>query len=361
MAITMRILHMIPDIGISNGVMSVILNFAKAMPDDIKFDVVYFSQQDKTRQSDIEALGGRVYKIDPPAPVDLMNGKMNRFFEQHKNEWSALHIHCPHFAVFIAPYAKKAGISKIAVHSHTTAYSLEGNDFRNKMLSLYAKYFVKNKFACSEASGRLWFGDKRFTVINNAVDCSKLRYNPSLRSKVRAAMELTDKFVVGHIGKTSIMQKNHPFIFEVFAKIKKQKQNAVLLLAGAEKTEQLEALSKRLGIENDVCYLGPRSDIDSLMQAFDVFLFPSISEGLPVSVVEAQAAGLPVIMSDAVTNEVAATKLVLSKSLADCADSWAQAVLKAAEMQRCDTYDEISLTNWNIEISAKKLVDFYKF
>lgn len=109
----MRILHMIPDIGISNGVMSVILNYAKAMPDDIKFDVIYFAEKDKTRKADIEALGGRVYKTDVPSPKSLLSGKMSAFFRQHKGEWQALHIHCPHFAVFIAPFAKAAGIKKL--------------------------------------------------------------------------------------------------------------------------------------------------------------------------------------------------------------------------------------------------------
>ncbi|HBN38459.1 MAG TPA: hypothetical protein DD404_02920, partial [Ruminococcaceae bacterium] len=116
---------MIPDIGISNGVMSVILNYFKAMPEDIKFDVVYFSETEKTRQADIEALGGRVFKIDAPSPKDLITGKMNSFFEKHPDEWQALHIHCPHFAVFIAPYAKKHGIHKIAMHCHSTWYSLD--------------------------------------------------------------------------------------------------------------------------------------------------------------------------------------------------------------------------------------------
>lgn len=103
---------MIPDIGISNGVMSVILNYAKAMPDDIIFDVVYFSESDKTRRKDIEALGGRVFKIDAPSPVDLFTKKMDSFFKNHMNEWQAVHIHCLHFAVFMAPAARRAGIKK---------------------------------------------------------------------------------------------------------------------------------------------------------------------------------------------------------------------------------------------------------
>lgn len=103
---------MIPDIEIANGVMSVVLNYFKMMPPDIKFDVVYFSEKEKTVQPQIEALGGRVYKINPPSAKGILKHEMSRFFAAHKNEWEALHIHAPHFAVFIAPQAKKAGIKK---------------------------------------------------------------------------------------------------------------------------------------------------------------------------------------------------------------------------------------------------------
>ena len=136
----MRILHMIPDIEIANGVMSVVLNYFKMMPPDIKFDVVYFSEKEKTVQPQIEALGGRVYKINPPSAKGILKHEMSRFFAAHKNEWEALHIHAPHFAVFISPQAKKAGIKKICCHCHTTWYSLfPKNEFRNRLLAAPVK------------------------------------------------------------------------------------------------------------------------------------------------------------------------------------------------------------------------------
>ncbi|MGN1328887.1 MAG: glycosyltransferase [Eubacterium sp.] len=356
----MRVLHMIPDIGVSNGVMSVILNYAKAMPDDIKFDVVYFSEKDKTRKSDIEALGGRVYKIDPPSPKDLITGKMNSFFSTHKNEWQVLHIHCPHFAIFIAPYAKKAEIKKIAVHCHTTSYSLKGNGKRNKILSLYGKYFIKDKFACSKEAGSIWYGNKAFRVLNNAVDCNSLRFNPQVRKDVRRQMDLENSFVVGHIGKTTVVQKNHPFLFQIFAEIKKKKENAVLLLAGGEETEELMSLAKKLGIDRDIRFLGVRNDIDKLLQAFDVFLFPSTSEGLPVSVIEAQAADLPVVMSENITNEVVVTDLVKIKSLNETAEVWADIVIELSNSERKDNFDKMKSAGWNISDTVTQLIEYYR-
>lgn len=355
----MRILHMLPDIGISNGIMSVILNYFKAMPDDIKFDILYFAEKEKTRQADIEALGGRVFKVDPPSPTDFFSGKMNSFFEAHSGEWSALHIHCPHFAVFIAPYAKKHGIKKIAVHCHSTCYSLKGNQIRNRILSLYAKYFVKTKFACSSEAGRVWYGNKKFTVLNNAINCDDFAYDKDKRKRIRNNMDLGSAFVVGHIGKTDIPQKNHKFLITVFSKIKEQCSNSVLLLMGGDKTDGLANLCKELGVEDSVRFLGSRTDICELLQACDAFLFPSISEGLPVSVIETQASGLPVLMSDSITDEVCVTDNVFKMSLEASPDKWADKLINLPRKNRTDLYLLMKNSSWDIFKCANNLKEYY--
>lgn len=353
---------MIPDIGISNGVMSVILNYAKAMPDDIKFDVVYFFEKENTRQADIEALGGKVYKIDPPSPMDLITGKMNGFFAEHKNEWQALHIHCPHFAVFIAPYAKKAGVDKIAMHCHSTCFSLNPkNELRNKVLYKLGCHSVDTRFACGKDAGRFWYGDdKNFIVLPNAVNADKLIYNEEVRKAKRAEMDIEGKLVVGHIGRTNIVQKNHPFLFKIFAEIKKRNENSVLLMAGAEKTPELLNLAEKLQIENDIQFLGQRNDIPEMLQAFDIFVFPSFCEGLPVSVIEAQVAGLPVVMSDSVTDEVVATDKIEMLSLNKSPNAWADKVIELCKNPRTDTFKMIKQNGWDIFDCGKKLAEYYK-
>lgn len=351
---------MIPDIGIANGVMSVILNYFKAMPDDIKFDVCYFAEKEETRQADIEKLGGRVFKIPTPSPKSLLRRDMSAFFAQHKGEWQALHIHAPHFAVFIAPQAKSAGIKKICCHCHSTCFSLKGNQTRNKLLSLYSKYFIRTKFACSQEAGRLWYGNTDFTVLNNAIDCAEYAFDEKKRNSVREKMGLNDSFVVGHIGRTDIPQKNHPFLIKVFSEIKKIKQNAVLLLIGAEQTKELEELCCELDVTDSVMFLGARTDVPLLLQACDVFLFPSTNEGLPVSLIEAQAAGLSVIMSDSITSEVCVTDDVIRLSLNDTSDIWADKVIEIAKNDRKNNFEIMRAAGWDISSRAEKLVEFYK-
>lgn len=356
----MRILHMIPDIGISNGVMSVILNYFKAMPKDIVFDVIYFQQIDKDRKSDIEALGGRVFKIDAPSPKDLFQKKMERFFREHKGEWEALHIHAPHFVIFIAPWAKRAGIKKICCHCHSTWFSLyPKNELINCLLSLPAKKLTDYQFACGREAGEFWY-KKNFFVLPNAVDCEKFRFDENKRKEVRESMGIGSSFVVGHVGRVDPPQKNHPFLMEVFANIKKSRPDAKLVLAGAEPTEELVSLAKTLEIFDDVMFLGARKDVDRLLQAFDVFVFPSFREGLPVSVVEAQAAGLPVIMSDAVTDEVIITDNVFSLPLSLSAEKWAEKVLSALELKREDTYSLMVKSGWDIFDCSRRLADYYR-
>ena len=358
----MRILHFLPDIGISNGVMSVILNYAKAMPDDIVFDIMYFHDTAETKQSEVESLGGRVYKIDPPSPKDLLSGKMNSFFAAHKNEWSALHIHCPHFAVFIAPAAKEAGIKRIAMHCHSTWYSLNPHNVtRNKLLYLLGKPFVDTRFACGRDAGRFWYGnDKNFIGLNNAIDCKQFRFNSETRNLKRQMLGVTDKLVIGHIGRVDQRQKNHIFLLKVFSEIKKINPNAVLLMAGAVADDELNSLATELQIENDIFFLGMRNDIPELCQAFDVFVFPSFWEGLPVSVVEAQAAGLPVLMSDSITDEVCITQNAYMMSLDDAPSMWANRVLSLScnDLNR-DTFEEMIDKGWDLYHNSKTLVSYY--
>ena len=356
----MRVLQVIPDMSISNGAMSMIMNYHRAMSADVQFDYLYFLDTQADRKAEIESLGGHVYKMDFPKPKDILpTKKMRAFFLAHKGTWQAMHIHGPHFAIFVAPAAKMAGLRNIVVHSHTSVYTLIGSAFANRLLSQYAKYCILKKLACSRASGQLWYGQKPFTELRNAVDCRALQFDPAVREHMRRQLHLDDAFVVGHIGKTNIPQKNHEFLFSVFAEIHKLRPNAKLLLIGAVPTGRLTALAKELNITDSVLFLGPQSQIADYLQAMDLFMFPSISEGLPVSVVEAQAAGLPVVLSDAVTREVACTPLVQTLSLQQSAEEWAKAALQPQPPRQSPTAELIA-GGWNIKEAAMELAQFYR-
>lgn len=357
----MRVLHMIPDIGVSNGVMSVILNYAKAMPEDIVFDVLYFEDKNPDKKNEIESLGGRVFKISSPSVKSLLyNSELDNLFCEHQGEWEAFHIHAPHFTPFASRYAKKYGIKKICTHCHTTVFSLnEANEKRNKLLAASAEFLTDKRFACSYESGKIWY-NREFTVLNNAVDCKKFQYNSDLRTEIREKMQLEDKLVVGHIGRTDIVQKNHPFIIDIFNEIHRVNINSVLLLIGAEEDEELAHKCSDYGISDSVFFLGIRDDIPDLLQALDVFVFPSISEGLPVSVVEAQAAGIPCLVSKAITEEVFISNEIFSLPLSENASLWAKKAVEISKIGRKDNYSLMKKSGWNIFDCAKELAEYYK-
>lgn len=359
----MRILHFVPDIGVANGVMSVVLNYFRAMPEDIKFDVIYFKECEKDRRAEIETLGGRVFHINTPGLKSFLHSDLDEIFKAHEGEYAAVHIHAPYMTCLIAPKAKKYGIKKIAAHCHSTWYSLnKKNCLRNKLLNVPTKYIADRQFACGRDAGRFWYGDdKNFTVLHNAIDCEQYRFSEKARDEKRAELGIPkDSLVVGHVGRTSPPQKNHPYLLKVFAKIKEQRPDAVLLMVGAEETPELRSIADELGIANEAKFLGRREDIPELLNAMDVFIFPSIREGLPVSVVEAQAAGLPVLMSDTVTDEVCVTDRIYRMSTDREPQKWAEKAISEAAAKRDDNCEIMKNGGWDIRTAAEKLVEYYE-
>ena len=155
----MRILHFVPDIGVANGVMSVVLNYFRAMPEDIKFDIMYFKECERDRRAEIEALGGRVFRINTPGIKSFVSSELDGFFEEHKGEYAAVHIHAPYMTCLIAPKAKKHGIKKVAAHCHSTLFSLNPDNLRrNQLLNVPTRFLADKLFACGREAGRYWYG-----------------------------------------------------------------------------------------------------------------------------------------------------------------------------------------------------------
>lgn len=359
----MRILHFVPDIGVANGVMSVVLNYFRAMPEDIKFDVMYFKERERDRRADIEALGGRVFRINTPGIKSLISSELDDFFEEHKGEYAAVHIHAPYLTCLIAPKAKKHGIKKVAAHCHSTWYSLNPKkEWRNRLFNVPTRFLADRLFACGRDAGRFWYGDdKNFTVLPNAINCFAYEFTEEKRSAARSEFGFgTNQFVVGHVGRVAPPQKNHPYLMRVFAEIKKVYPDAALLMAGAEETDELKKLANQLGVSDCIYFLGRRSDVPQLLSAMDIFIFPSFREGLPVSVVEAQAAGLPVLMSDTVTDEVCITNHIKRLSIDADPVSWAKEVETMPGDLRAAAAEKIRECGWDIADRAKTLIEFYE-
>lgn len=362
----MKILHLTAGIGRSNGVMSVILNYASHVSKDIKFDVLYFVSTDDDRIAELKDLGGQATEIDPPGLHSLFRDDVDGYLEAHRGEYAAIHIHLPYLAGVIAPKARRAGIGKVLVHSHSTWFSMGGSELRNKLLNMPTKRLADELIACGREAGAVWYGKHaletgRVTVLPNAIECDKFRFDSAVRKTVRNELGLDDRLTLACVG-TLTDRKNQSFLIRLAAQMKKRGTDPVLLLVGdGPMREELAGLADELGVDRDVMLLGNRPDVARLMQGMDVFLLPSLMEGLPVCAIEAQAAGLPVIMSDTVTDETCITDVTTRLSLEAPLDKWADEVFRLAKLPRTDTTDIIRQAGFDLEAGARKLERLYGY
>lgn len=245
-----------------------------------------------------------------------------------------MHSHIDSMSYLPLLAGKKAGIPVRIAHSHNTSLDKDFKYLLKQYFRFRVRGVVTHRFACGQEAGRFLFGRKDFLVIPNAVDARRFSYDAGVRAAKRQALELDGKFVVGHVGRLSY-QKNHKFLIPIFAQVAKQEPNALLLLIGVgEKEAEIREQVCQLGLENAVRFLGSRSDVNELYQAMDVFVMPSLFEGIPVVGIEAQFAGLPCIFSDKVPQEVMFTDNCQSLSLQASAGEWAQQLLATRDRQR---------------------------
>lgn len=360
-----RVLHFVSSTRVDSGVMSIIMNIYRNIDRErIQFDFLYFDNYDNTFESEINALGGVCYKISRPRLSKSFFNELKAFFNE-KNMYSILHNHEVYMNVIIAPIAKRYGVKNVIVHSHTTKFSDKKiNSIRNKILCLPIKKQADYYFACSKLAGRFLYGDDyinkgKVVILNNAIECDKFKYDKNKRLEIRKKLELDGKMVVGHVGRFN-EQKNHMFLIDIFNQICKLKSNAHLILIGDGPLEnKIKEKVKILDLQEKVTFLGRRNDISDLMQAMDVFILPSLYEGLPLVGVEAQAAGLPCFMADTITDEVnfCDTKFFNLKN--DSSIIAKQVVESLENFNREDTTIYIRENGYNIHDEVDKLKELY--
>lgn len=356
----LRVLHIIPDIGISNGVMSVILNYMSHMPPDIQFDVAYFVDTVSDRRTELNKLGAQVFRIPAPNAKAFLKSADELFAPADISNYDILHLHLPYLASVYATKAKMMGITKVFVHCHSTWYSLDPHhSLRNRILNIPTHNLADLQIACGDDAGKFWY-KKDYINLPNSIDIDKYRFDPAAREVIRTQMNLNASFVVGHVGRVSPPQKNHTFILNVFAEVLKHNSNSVLLLVGAEPDKDLTELANGLNIERQIRFLGQRTDIPQLLSAMDAFLFPSLYEGLPVALIEAQAAGLMCFASSVITKEVQVLDNVQFLSLDIPASEWAKHVVQAAAYYNREVQSQFEKSKWNIRNSSEILAGYYK-
>lgn len=348
------------------GLETMLMNYYRQIDrSKIQFDFMVHRMEKGHYDDEILQLGGRIYRMPSirPGNYRLYFQKLNEFFSTH-TEYKVVHSHINENSSFVLRAAKRSGVSCRIAHSHLSDLGIDLKlPFR-----LYARFTMKDHpsqyFACSKKAGQWLFGHrisstKEVKVLNNAVNVEEFKYNGDIRSRVRNEMNAGDKLVIGHIGRFN-KQKNHEFLIDIFKALHDKNPNAMLVLVGDGHLKPL--IIKKvgsLGLSSHVKFLGVRSDIAHLMQGMDVFLFPSLFEGLPVVLVEAQAAGLKCIVSDTITRETDVSGRIEFISLKESADKWADKTLSDS-YEHADTSELLRQKGYDTATMAKWLTDYYQ-
>lgn len=344
------------------GLETMLMNYYKKVDrEKIQFDFMVHREERGDYDDEIEALGGRIFRMNQIRPGNYRKyfKQLDNFFEKHK-EYKAIHSHINENSGFVLRSAKKYNIPCRIAHSHLANLKLDYKyPFR-----LYGRINlnpnVTEYFACSEEAGKWLFKNprKKVVVLNNAVDTALFVEKDELRLKSRKNLGIDDKFVIGHVGRFN-PQKNHTFLIDIFSEIKKLESKSVLLLIGeGYLLKDIKEKVNKLGLEDSVKFLGLRSDISDLMQAMDLFLFPSLFEGLPVVLVEAQAAGLKCVTSTGVTKESDLTNSVEFYDLDTSPEEWAEKIVKLDRSKK-DNSKILREKGYDSSTNIKWLVDFY--
>lgn len=258
--------------------------------------------------------------------------------------------------------AKLGGAKHIAMRS-CNAGVIASRPMRllHPLLRPVLNLFSDVKLAPSMLAAEFTFGrrtaHKAVTLLHNGVDLDVFRFDPQWREEIRREFGLGDRLVVGHVGRFH-EQKNHPYLLEIFARILERRPDAVLLLVGSgELRQQMEDRAASLGIRDSVIFTGPRFDIPKLLSAMDVFVFPSFFEGMPNTIIEAQATGLPCVLADTITPEADITGLLTYLPLTVSPDVWSEKALAAVKPERTDTRAAFRDHGYDIRDVAKTFFD----
>ena len=352
---------------IGGGVEAVVMNYYRNIDrNKIQFDFLCDYDSTDISKEEIENMGGKVILIPPYQKIFKYQKKLKKILQQ--NNYKIVHSHINALSVFPLRAAKKAGVPIRIAHSHSTSNKKEWKKHILKsMLKPFSKVYATNYMCCSEFAGRWLFGDKEYEkgnvyLLNNAIDVEKFVYNIEIRKTKRNELGIKeDTVVIGHIGRF-VKQKNHDFLIDIFDEFHKQNQNSMLVLVGQGPLQnEIEEKVKQLGLESSVKFLGQRQDVNELYQAMDIFVLPSLYEGLGMVLIEAQISGLTCFASSEVPIQANVSERVKFLNLCDDKKIWIEEMLNANPFERhVKDITKIKEAGYDIKEKAQDLARLYE-
>lgn len=334
----------------------------------VQFDFMVHRQERGAYDDEIEALGGRIYRMCPIYPQNIIKYRkmLNVFFDEHK-EYKIIHSHMSELGFFVFSVAQQNGIPVRICHAHNTpvffseTFVEKIKRLPREILARMIRRITTDFFACSLDSGNWLFGkNKHIILMKNALDVSRFVYKKDEAAIIKKKYHWENKFIVGHVGRFC-PQKNHQFLIDIFYEIQKERPDSILILFGeGELKEQIQHKVKNLALEDKVIFMGNRSDVCTFYQVFDAFLFPSLYEGFGNVLLEAQAAGVMSYTSkDVVPNVVCVTSLLNYIPLSYSPSEWKNIILRQGDYEKRDMTKIIQRSGYDITENALWLCNFY--
>ena len=352
------------------GAETMVMNLYRAMDrDKVQFDFLVHEQREGDYDAEIRRMGGRFFRVPrfTGANIRAYRKQVRALFAEHP-EWRVVHGHIGSCAPVYLSEAKRTGAFAIA-HSHAQNYEggLAGLAFN--LVAHPVRHVADYFMACSREAGLDRFGStvvsgERFAVVPNGIDMTRYACDEAAHEAAKAEMGLSGHPVVCHTGRL-IPVKNHAFLLDVFARLKREFPDAVLLCAGRGELEgELRERARGMGLADSVRFLGVVDDVPRILRAADLFVFPSVKEGLALSVVEAQASGLPTIVSTGVPELAVVSDRARRLPLSDGAEAWAEAcageLRRAQGALRIDARDQARAHGFDIADTSARLAAFYR-
>lgn len=362
-----RVLQVINNMDVG-GMETMLMNYYRNIDrKKIQFDFLIFNKKPCLHEDEIKKLGGKIYKLTSRRKNFIKNKiEVKKFFKTHKYDIVEFHQGITYY--YPLKMSKKYEVKNRIIHNHgidqklLKRLRLYNNLFAKRRISNLANYY----FTCSKEIENNLFSDrviknKEIILINNAIDLEKFKYSNENRNKIREEFNINDdSILIGHVGKFDY-QKNHLFLLQIFYEISKLDANIKFMLVGKGVLEnQIREKIKEFKLDDKVIITKDRKDVNKIMSALDYFVFPSLFEGLPLVLIEAQASGVPIFMSDTINKNAKQIDNGEIISLNLEPKEWASIILNyKSSIRRNDAFNLMKETDFNINKGAKKLENIY--
>lgn len=356
-----RILHVLQRME-AGGTQALLMNIYRNIDrEKVQFDFFVEYEEKQFYDDEILDMGGKIYYSNVRKDFNIFKFEKKLKEVIIENDYKIVHVHTYSIGYFALKTAKKCGVPVRIAHSHNNETVHDSKYYIKKVLQKLYTIYATDFFACSISAGKYLFKNRNFQVLNNSIDSGKFIFDSKKRESTRKELGIDDCLVVGNVGRLH-PQKNQTFLLDIFNNIKNVNEKSKLIIIGSGPLEkELKEKVHKLNLDDDVIFLSNRKDMPELFQSMDIFILPSLFEGLGIVAIEAQAAGIPCLTSDMVPKETLITPLIKQKSLDDSPEIWAKEAIENAKnkFSKTNTQKDIIKNGYDIKDSAKKIEEFY--